>query len=365
METADFVVIGAGIAGASVGFELAAHGRVVVLERERIPGYHTTGRSAAVFTEAYESDDVRALTRASRSFLATPPEGFSDVPLLTPLPVMFIARDDQLDLIDQEVGCSAGLVRRLDTDEAVELCPVLDPAYVAGALVEPDAGSIDVHALHQGFLRGLRRRGGRVRTNAEVVSLTRGAVWTVETADGGLQTPVVVNASGAWADHIATVAGARPLGLTPLRRTAFTFASAEDITGWPMVIDIEETFYLKPDGPLLLASPCDETPMEPCDVRHEEIDVAIAIERIQAATTLHIRHVKTAWAGLRTFAPDRKPVVGWDPDMPGFFWLAGQGGFGIMTSPAMAQTAVALITGGTPPDGIDPPRLDPARFGET
>lgn len=365
MEAADFVVIGAGIAGASVGFELAAHGRVVVLEREAIAGYHTTGRSAAVFTEAYEADDVRALTRASRSFLERPPDGFTDVPLLSPLPVLFIAREDQLDLLDVEFRQSAGLVSRIDQDEAIELCPVLRPEYVAGGLLEPDARSIDVHALHQGFLRGLRRRGGQVRTNAEVVAMTRSSAWIVETSAGTIEAPVVINASGAWADHIAAMAGARPLGLTPLRRTAFTFASPEDIAGWPMVIDVEESFYVKPDGPQLLASPCDETPMEPCDVRHEEIDVAIAIDRIQAATTMEIRHVRTAWAGLRTFAPDRKPVVGWDPDIPGFFWLAGQGGFGIMTSPAMAQTAAALVTATTPPDGIDPPRLDPARFAET
>ncbi len=360
MEAADFVVIGAGIAGASVAFELAAHGRVVVVEREAVPGYHTTGRSAAVFTEAYESDDVRSLTRASRPFLEHPPEGFTDVPILTPLPVMFIAREDQLRLLEEELGRSARLLQRIETSEAIELCPVLDPDYLAGALLESGAMSIDVHALHQGFLRGLRRRGGQVRSNAEVTGLHHDTAWTVETADGTIQTPVVVNASGAWADQIAALAGVRPLGLTPLRRTAFTFQPPVDMSGQPMVIDVEESFYFKPDGVMLLASPCDETPMEPCDVRHEEIDVAIAIDRIQQATTMHIRHVKTAWAGLRTFAPDRKPVVGWDPEVPGFFWLVGQGGFGIMTSPAMAQTAAGLIT--ETPEGVDATRLDPARF---
>lgn len=362
METADFVVIGAGIAGASAGYELAAYGSVVVLERERIPGYHTTGRSAALFTEAYESDDVRALTRASRPFLENPPDGFTDVPILEPLPVLFVARGDQIELLDEEAGRSDGLLQRLGPKEAAGLCPVLRPDYVAGALLESGAMSIDVHALHQGFLRGLRRRGGTVRTNAEVVSLSHTSTWTVDTPTGSIQTPVVVDASGAWADRIAAMAGAEPVGLTPLRRTAFTFAPPTDITGWPTVIDVDEEFYFKPDGALFLASPGDETPMEPCDVRHEEIDVAMAIDRIQRATTLEIRHVKTAWAGLRTFAPDRRPVVGWDPELPGFLWLAGQGGFGIMTSPAIARTAAAIITEGEGPAEVVPARLDPGRF---
>jgi D-arginine dehydrogenase len=362
MKSADFVVIGAGIAGASVAYRLAEHGTVAILEREPIAGYHTTGRSAAVFTEAYETDEVRALTRVSRDFLVDPPAGFTDVALLSPMSVLYVARSDQMGTLAHEFERSDGLLRRLESTEAQERCPVLRSDHVAGALLEAGACSIDVHALHQGFLRGVRRRGGRVLTGTAVSSLTRNSAWTVETQAGSIRTPVVINASGAWADDVAIMAGARPIGLTPLRRTAFTFDPHLDTTGWPMVIDMDEDFYFKPDGRLLLGSPCDETPMEPCDVRHEELDVAIAIDRIQTATTLEIRHVTTAWAGLRTFAPDRKPVVGWDPDTPGFFWLAGQGGFGIMTSPAMAATSSALITGNEIPEGLDPSRLSPDRF---
>jgi D-arginine dehydrogenase len=362
MESADFVVIGGGIAGASVAYHLAEHGRVAVLERESIPGYHTTGRSAAVFTEAYESADVRALVKASRSFLTRPPEAFTDVPLLEPMSVMFIARADQLGALEEESGRSDGLARRIDNPELRERCPVIRPGYAAGALLEEGACSIDVHALHQGFLQGVRRRGGRVLTNAEVVSITRSSTWTIGTIANAFSTRVVVNAAGAWADEVAGMAGVDRLGLTPMRRTAFTFDPHQEVAGWPMVIDIEETFYFKPDGRQLLASPCDEAPMAPCDVRHEELDVAIAIDRIQSATTMEIRHVTSAWAGLRTFAPDRRPVVGWDSTAPGFFWLAGQGGFGIMTSPAMAATATAAITGGSVPEGINPERLGPNRF---
>ena len=362
MESADFVVIGAGIAGASVGCRLAKHGSVLILERESIAGYHTTGRSAAVFTEAYESDEVRTLVRASRGFLTAPPKGFTEVPLLSPMPVMFVARPDQITSLEVEFERSEGLVRRLDEQAVRSFCPALRPGYTAAGLLEGGACSIDVHALHQGFLRGVRRLGGRLVTSAGVTSMKRSSTWAIETTAGDFSAPTVVNAAGAWVDEIAVMAGAEPAGLTPMRRTAFTFDPHMDTDNWPMVIDIDEEFYFKPDGALLLGSPCDQTPMAACDVRHEELDVAIAIERIQAATTLEIRHVASAWAGLRTFAPDRRPVVGWDLRVPGFFWLAGQGGFGIMTSPAMADTATASIVGGEPPEGVNLDRLSPERL---
>lgn len=371
-DTVDFAVIGAGIAGASVAYELAAHGSVVVLEKERVPGHHTTGRSAAVFTEAYEWGPVRTLAMASRRHLESPPEGFSPGPLLSPLPVMLIGRLDQASGIDEHARRVEGLVpvERLDGATAVAACPVLRPDYVAAALYEPGSMEIDVHALHQGFLTGARRRGARITTATAATGIEASGDAATVTADGKqIQTGVVVIAAGAWADPVAATAGARPLGLTPLRRTAFTFPAPEgaDTTRWPMVVDIDEEFYFKPEGPHFMGSLAEETPMHPHDVRAEEVDVARAVARINAATTLDIRHVRRTWAGLRTFAPDRLPVVGFDPDTPGLFWLAGQGGYGIMTSPAMARLAAALITEERVPDdlmdaGIRAGMFSPGRF---
>lgn len=371
-DTFDFVVVGAGIAGASVAYELAAHGSVAVLERETIPGYHTTGRSAAVFTEAYERGPVRALTIASREHLESPPEDFSPGPLLSPLPVMLIGRRDQEPRLAEHARDVAGLVPvdRLDGEDAVAACPVLRPGYVAAALLEPGSMEIDVHALHQGFLSSARRRGARVLTSTPVTGLKASAhAVQVVAGNSELEAGVVVIAAGAWADRVAGAAGARPVGLTPLRRTAFTFPAPEraDTTGWPMVVDIDEDFYFKPEGAQFMGSPAEETPMHPHDARAEEADVALAIERINTATTLDIHHVRRTWAGLRTFAPDRSPVVGFDPEVPGVFWLAGQGGFGIMTSPAMARLAAGLITEQRIPEdlaeaGVRAEMLSPGRF---
>lgn len=373
MERADFVVIGGGIAGASAACELAAHGSVVLLEAEATCGYHTTGRSAALFTEAYEKDFVRLLTVASREFLEEPPPGFADTPILRPLPTMMIGRADQQGRVDEEVEAARAFVpsvQAVDGDAAVELCPILRPGYVVAALYEPDSRSIDVHALHQGFLRALRKRDGTVLVSSRVSELARSrGSWTVIAGGSVVRAPVVVNAAGAWADGVAELAGARPVGLGPKRRTAFTFAAPDgvDTAALPMVIDIEEDFYFKPEGPQFLGSLAEETPMEPHDVRHAEVDVALAIERIEAATTLSIRGVRTAWAGLRTFAPDRLPVVGEDPAVTGFYWLAGQGGYGIMTSPGMSRALAGLVVNDELPGdlvdlGVRAEALSPARF---
>ena len=374
METVDFAVIGGGIAGASAAYELAAHGSVALVEAEPMCGYHTTGRSAAVFTEAYEHDVVRPLATGSRGFLHRPPEGFTDVPLLTSLPIMLIGRADQCSRLDAEVSSARRFVpsvQRLSGPEAVERCAVLRTDYVDCALYEPDAGALDVDALHQGFLRGLRNRGGTIHTGRPVSNLRRrNGSWVVG-AEGGddVRAGAVVDAAGAWADRVAALAGVAPLGLVPHRRTAFIFAAPGDVdlARMPMVIDVDEKFYFKPEGGHFLASPADETPMEPHDVKHEEIDVAAAIERIEAATTLQIRHVPRAWAGLRTFAPDRLPVVGEDAEASGFYWLAGQGGFGILTSPAMSRVLAGLATGAGIPDdladlGVTEAALSPQRF---
>ncbi|MDH5372745.1 MAG: FAD-binding oxidoreductase [Acidimicrobiia bacterium] len=358
MTSADFLVIGGGIAGASAAYELADHGRVILIEREPQCGYHTTGRSAALFTEAWEGPIIRSIVSAGRSFFEEPPEGFTDVPLVTPRRILLIGRSDQRQAVEDaatEARAAIPSVRMIDGEEALEHCPALRPGHVEVAVLEPEGYTIDVDALLQGFLRGLRRRRGEIITGAPVTAVERtGFGWVVDAAGERFTGGVLVNAAGAWSDEVAEMAGVQPVGLTPMRRTAFTFSGPAncDVRQWPAVVDIDEQFYFEPEGPQLLGSPADQTPTHPHDVRAEEIDVAQAIERIQAATTLEIRHVRRAWAGLRTFAPDRMPVVGPDPDLPDFLWLAGQGGFGIMTSPVMARIAAALALGEGFPRGL-------------
>ena len=371
-ERCDILVIGAGIAGASAAHALAGDASVIVLEQESQPGYHTTGRSAALFTEAYGNRAIRRLTSAGRAFFEAPPAGFAEHPLLSPRGTLFIARDDQLGALDRALAetPSAAEVRRLAGAEAVEINPALDPDYVAGALYEPSAEDIDVHALHGGFLRGLRRRGGRLVTGARVEALARsGGEWTVETPVGRFVAPVVVNAAGAWADVVAGLAGLLPVGLVPKRRTAFTFDPPEgwEIAAWPATIDIDEQFYFKPDAGRILGSPADETPSAPCDAQPGELDIAIGVDRIETATRLTVRRLASKWAGLRSFVADKTPVAGFDDDSEGFFWLAGQGGYGIQTSPALARAAAALITtGDLPADlkarGLEKATLAPERL---
>ena len=355
-ELCDFLIVGAGIAGATAGYHLAAHGRAVVLEMESQPGYHTTGRSAAVYSEWYGNRVINALTTGSKPFYLDPPDGFAEHPLLTARGVLLFGRDDQRAALDQAEaeGHHLGRIRRLSTGEAQTLCPVLRADYVAGAVFEPDAMDIDVSALHQGFLRGLRAVGGSIRTDARLTSLCHdGAQWRAETTAGEFAAPVVVNAAGAWADQVAEMAGVKAVGLVPKRRTAILFEPPADLESapWPAAIDVDEQFYFKPDAGLLLGSPADETPQPPADVQPEELDIAIAVDRIERATTLKVRRIRHRWAGLRTFAADKTPVVGFDAGASGFFWFAGQGGYGIQTAPAMGRLATALITGaGVPPD---------------
>ncbi len=351
-------VIGGGIAGASVGFELAASCEVTLFEQEKTCGHHSTGRSAALFTECYGDPVVRRFAIASRNFLERPPPGFTETALVHPRPVMFVATATQEEARVQslaEYHHMVPAVRAVSAAEAAGLCPVLDTAVVTGGILEPDARDIDVHALHSGFLGGLRSRGGRVVTSAPVVGLRpRTPGWEVSASHQSGDFDVVVNAAGAWCDRVGAIAGAASIGLVPKRRTAFTFASPTGLGPhpWPMIIDVAEQFYFRPEGVHLLGSPCDETPMEPHDVRHDEMEVALGIERIESVTTMTIRSVGRAWAGLRSFVSDHRPVNGWDPDLPGLYWLAGQGGFGIKTSPAMARFAAAMITREEPPQDL-------------
>ena len=372
-ETADFVVVGAGIAGASAAYFLADHGSVMLFEMERTPGHHSTGRSAALYTECDGPAVIRHITLASREFLTDPPDGFSPDPILHDRGVMFVALEENASKVSSfytEQRSIVDSVERLTPQEAARLCPVVRPETIAGGVLEPDAKDIDVHALHGGFLRGLRAKGGHIATASPVVGLaTRRQGWTVTTPQHTVDAGVVVNAAGAWCDEVADLAGIAPIGLQPKRRTAFTFSppAEMDHSSWPMVVEFDHDFYFRPEGPHLLGSPGDQTPVLPQDIRHDELDVAIAIDRIQRVTTMEITHVRSAWAGLRSFVPDNIPAVGFEPDSSAFFWLAGQGGYGIMTSPALGMATAGLITDGTLPRqltslGVDPSEISPRRF---
>jgi D-arginine dehydrogenase len=367
IEAFDVAVIGAGIAGASVAAELAGSGaRVVLLEREAQPGYHTTGRSAALFTISYGPPVIRALSRASLA-------GFEalggSTPLLRPRGALFLARPDQLEALSALQAELGDAVEPLDVEAARARLPLLRPGYAAAALLDSSAADIDVDGLHRRYLRLLADRGGRLCCKAEIVALApRTEGWRLTTPGATLDAGIVVNAAGAWADEIGRLAGVAPVGLVPKRRTALLVAPPEGMRpeGWPMAVDAAEGFYLKPEAGKLLLSPADETPSPPCDAQPEEIDVAICIDRIQTAFDLPVRRIAHKWAGLRSFVADGCPVAGHDPQAPGFFWLAGQGGYGIQSAPALARAAAALALGRTIPadiagEGVSAEALAPRR----
>ena len=368
---ADVLVIGAGIAGASLACFLAPHRHTLLLERESQPGYHSTGRSAAQYIATYGTPQVRALTLASRAFFDQPPPGFAEHPLLRPRPVMTVGLHGQEAALDeawQVLRAVTDTGRRLTPAQACEAVPVLREAALVGALWEPESFDMDVHALHQGFLRRARQAGAGLVTDAEALSIDRrGERWRVTTPAGVFEAPVLVNAAGAWCDVVARRAGVSPLGLQPRRRSALMLRGPEglDFAAWPLVADAVHSFYFKPDAGALLASPANEDDTEPQDVQPEELDIARAIDRLEHATTLALRPTRR-WAGLRSFVPDGDLVAGFDAQAPGFFWCAGQGGYGIQTSPAMGMAGAALVCGepltsdlrGT---GLTPLALSPAR----
>ncbi|HEX5262462.1 MAG TPA: FAD-binding oxidoreductase [Phenylobacterium sp.] len=369
----DVIVIGAGAAGAAAAYELAREGRVCILEREPLPGVHATGRSAALFAPSYGGTEVRALTRASRSFFETPPEGFTSVRLLTPRGCLYVARNDQAERLAamvESVRRSGGSLVEATAAEARACVPLLRPGYVAAAALDRGAMDIDVDALHQGFLRGARALGAVLRTSVEIRHAQwREGGWRLELDGDEVSAPVVINAAGAWADEVAQLFGAAQLGLVPMRRTALVVEAPAgiDVRAWPTVMDADENFYCKPDTGQLLLSPADETPDVPGDAQATELDVAIGVDRVQAALDLPVRQIRRSWAGLRTFAPDRIPVLGFDPATPGFFWCVGQGGYGIQTAPAMGRATAALATGRTLPadiqhEGLEATSLSPERF---
>ena len=365
----DVLIIGGGMAGVSVARELASDRSVGLLEMEPTLAYHTTGRSAAVFIETYGPPEIRILTAASRAFLEDPPDTFESRPL-RPIGYLQVApagRGEALRRLHREVVALTPDARLVGPDAVTEVNPALRPGYAELGLVEPGAREIDVHAVHQGYLRGLRRRGGEVHVGARLVRAERAAgVWTVTTGGGErYQAPLLVDAAGAWADEVADMAGAAPVGIRSLRRTIFIVAAPPglDPARVPMTTDTEETFYFKPEGAGFLCSPADKTPQPPGDARPDETEIARALDTLADATILGARHVGRAWAGLRSFAPDGLPVVGFDPRAEGFLWLAGQGGYGIQSATAMARCAAALARGDDLPQDVSARGLTAAAIG--
>lgn len=366
----DVVVIGGGIAGMSSARALAGRGHnVAVVEREVSLTAHSTGRSAAQFLASYGGPALRVLSAASRPFLENGADGLADSELLEPRNVLWVAPAGFEQQLSERIAANQTTrtpCELLDASGAIRLCAALDPKWLEAAVIEYGGFDIDVAELHQAFLRGARAQGAEVRREQGVRALARrDGCWQVDVGDQILRCAVVVNAAGAWADEVARMAGVQPVGLQPYRRTVFTFASRFDPAGWPLVVGADESFYFKPEGAdQILASPADETPEPPCDVKPREIDVATGIEAINRATTLEVRSIRSTWAGLRTFAGDRVPVVGFDPGADGFFWCAGQGGTGIQTSPAMGVLTADLISGETPAPPLAgiAPEISPQRF---
>ena len=370
---ADVIVIGAGMAGASVAYFLAPHARVVVLEREQHAGVHSTGRSAALFSETYGSAQVRAVSRATRPFLERPPEGFAQHPILSPRGTVIIGNSEQADAVQamyEEMAPLGDGVRMVDGAWLRSRVPVLRPEAAEIGLFEPGSADIDVNELHQGFLRALRARGGKLRVNVAIRSIERGpGHWFVDAGDESFRAPLLVNAAGAWVDEVAALAGVAPIGIQPRRRSAFLFQPPSDVdtTHWPFVMDVEETFYFKPDAGLLMGCPANADPVSPHDVQPEELDIAMGIHRIEEATTMTIRRPTRTWAGLRSFVADGDLVGGFAPGSNDFFWVAAQGGYGIQTSAAMGEACAHLVLGRPLPAhleaaGITAQMLDPARL---
>lgn len=368
----DCLVIGAGIAGASVAASLAGRASVAVLETETHAGYHATGRSAALYSALYGNATIRALTRASLGHFLTPPQGMVKQALLRERPTLFLVGAGQEHLVPAFTADADVRERTtpLDAAEVLARVPLLQPDRIAGALLDASSADIDVDLLHQGFLRAARAAGAQLRLGEALCGLAReGGTWRAQTTAGEIRAGMVINAAGAWADAVAAMAGVAAVPLQPLRRTAVLIELPEgvDASDWPAVVAIDESQYFKPDAGLLLISAADETPSPPCDAQPEELDVAIAVDRFETLTGRPVRRVRHRWAGLRVFSPDRTPVVGFEPGVPGFFWCAGQGGYGIQTSPALGRAAAALVLGEALPQdlaamGIGARSLSPARF---
>lgn len=359
---ADIAIVGAGMAGASLAAEIGKAARVVLIEAETRPGYHSTGRSAAFWSETYGGPAVQPLTTASFAYLNE--NGF-----LRDRGAVHLAEPAGMPLLDRLSDRLGGVVQLdpLGPDELARRIPGLRPGF-SGGLAEPSCRDIDVAGLHAHYLARARRAGVHLLTDARLLAATReNGTWRISTSAGEIGAAILVDAAGAWADGVAAQAGVRAIGITPFRRTMIQLqvdpAARADL---PLVMDAEERFYFKPEaGGRIWLSPHDETPTPPCDAAPDEMDVAIAIDRFERVIDWRIVRREHAWAGLRSFTPDRVPVYGFDGAAPGFFWFAGQGGFGIQTAPAAAMIAAALILGRPLPaavEAIDPTRYGPSRF---
>ncbi len=364
MTHPDIIVIGGGIAGISAAADLAAHARVTVIEGEAQLGYHATGRSAAIFIRNYGNATLRALNAAAAPVFEAP-EGISDRSLLSPRGELLLADETELATLTAYCDGASG-IDLLEPADAVDLVPILRPERIARAALERDAQDIDVDRMLQGYARLLKARGGQVVTGAAVTAISRGhAAWHVTASDAQFTAPVLVNAAGAWADPVARMAGVRPLDITPMRRSAALLPApaGQDIARWPLFGSISETWYAKPDAGKLMVSPADEDPVDPHDAWPDDMVLAEGLDRYEQAVTHPVTRVDRSWAGLRSFATDRTPVAGFAPDANGFFWLAGQGGYGVQTAPALARLTAALVTGAEP--GLSDATvaaLSPARF---
>jgi D-arginine dehydrogenase len=366
----DFLVIGAGISGAAAAYELAAHGSVILLEMEDQPGHHSTGRSAALYTPNYGPDTVRKICQTAYAFFSDPPPGFADHPLLSPRGALSISVDDPDGTVDKLLK-SAGPghpIEEVTMERARELCPALRPGVFRRALYEPGVMDMDPAATHQGFLRGLKARGGKLVVSAQVEAIERGGGhWTVVTRAGRFRAPVAVNAAGAWAERVGNLAGAARIGLQPKLRTAILIDAppAFCAPGVPAADDVDTWAYIKPEAGRIMASPGDETPVDPFDAYPDDMVIAELADYLERHTLLKIERITRSWAGLRSFVADDCPVVGFDSKAEGFFWLCGQGGYGIMMAPVLGRTTAELITRNRLPDDLAARGLEAAAIGPT
>ena len=369
----DIVIIGAGIAGAGAGYALAGQRKILLLEGEPQPGYHSTGRSAALYEPNLGNATVRAFNIASGPFLKSPPAGFAEGPLMTPRGELTICDGENRPALERLLaldGAGGNKVNEISLEEAASLVPVIRREDIRWAAYEPEVMDMDVHAIHRGYLKGFAGRGGKLLCDAPVRRIERrNGLWRIEAGSEVAAAPLLINAAGAWADSVAALAGLPPLGLQPKRRTAVILPPPDghDVRDWPVLGVAGDEAYLNSQSGKLLASPGDETPVEPQDVQPEEIDVAMLVDWIERRTTIQVKRIEQRWAGLRTFAPDNAPVAGEDPAAPGFWWLAGQGGYGIMMSESLGRSLAALILEGELPQdvralGVTAEAVAPGRF---